>query len=328
MKAAYQLGLALLACAGASAQDTTTNSYTQTNLVSDISGMAPHTDAHLKNPWGLSRGANTYWWAADQLTGVSTLYDGSGNIASLVVTVPSAAGTGTGSPTGTVALGTKFVFVTLDGAISQWTSGNSAVIQVNNSSKGAVYMGCTLAKDNGVQTLYVANAAGGVEAYDTTFHPVTLMPGAFVDPNVPAGYTPYGIQTAGGKIYVTFSQAPGPGNGYVDAFDATGKLLLSLEHGTWFNQPWGIAKAPTAFGAFSNTVLVGNVGSGRIAAFNPTTGTFIGFLKNASGKVIANLGLWAIYFGTGGLSGPTTSLYFTAGINGYLDGLFGNITAN
>src|ERR1700722_3118082 len=219
VKNVYKLMIVLLVWAGVRAQDTVTNSYLQTNLVSDIAGKAPNTDAHLANPWGLSRTASSYWWAADEGTGVSTLYDGSGNVQTLVVTVPSASGTGKGTPTGTVAVGSAFVFVTLDGTISEWTSGNRAVIKVNNSSKGAAYTGCTLASDGGASTIYVANAAGGVEAYAaTTFSPVTLMPGAFVDPNVPAGYAPYGIQSAGGKIWVTFSAAPGAGNGYVDGF--------------------------------------------------------------------------------------------------------------
>ena len=328
MQTSYKLMIALLACAGARAQDTVTNSYLQTNLVSDISSKAPKTDPHLVNPWGLSRSAGSYWWASDEGTGVSTLYDGSGNIQTLVVTVPPASGTGKGTPTGTVAVGSAFVFVTLDGTISEWTSGKTAVIKVNNSSAGAAYTGCTLASDNGVTTLYVANAAGGVEAYTTAFSPVSLMPGAFVDPNVPAGYTPYGIQSAGGKIWVTFTAAPGAGNGYVDAFDPTGKLLLSLSHGTYMNQPWGIALAPASFGAFSKMLMVGNTGSGEIAAFNPTTGKFAGFLKNSAGTAIVNSGLWAIYFGGGGLSGPTTTLYFTAGIDSFAKGLFGSITAN
>lgn len=328
-KNVYKLMIVLLACVGARAQDTVTNSYLQTNLVSDVAGKAPTIDAHLANPWGLSRTAGSYWWAADQVTGVSTLYDGSGNIGPLVVTIPPASGTGKGSPTGTVAVGSAFLFVTLDGTISQWTTGTKAVIKVNNASKGSVYTGCTLGSDNGTSTLYVANAAGGVEAYSpTTFSPVTLMPGAFVDPNVPAGFAPYGIQSAGGKIWVTFTAAPGAGNGYVDAFDGTGKLLLSLQHGTFMNQPWGIALAPTTFGAFSKMLLVGNTGSGQIAAFSPTTGKFQGMLKNAAGKSITNAGLWAIYFGSGSLSGPTNSLYFAAGIVNQTKGLFGKITAN
>jgi uncharacterized protein (TIGR03118 family) len=327
MKNVYKLMIVLLACAGARGQDTVTNSYLQTNLVTDITGKAPTTDPHLVNPWGLSRTASSDWWIADEGTGVSTLYNGTGAIGSLVVTIPPASGTGTGTPTGTVALGSDFVFVTLDGTISEWTGGTTAVIKVNNN--GAVYTGCTLASDNSVTTLYVANAAGGVEAYTTSFTRVTLAPGAFVDSNIPAGYTPYGIQSAGGKIWVTFADGVGSGLGYVDAFSPSGTLLLSLQHGNWMNEPWGIAMAPASFGAFSKMLLVGNTGSGEIAAFNPTTGTFEGFLKNSAGKAITNAGLWAIYFGSGSTgSGPTTTLYFTAGIDNYLKGLFGTITAN
>jgi hypothetical protein len=95
----------LLVSIAASAQDTATNSYTQTNLVSDISGMAAFTDAHLTNPWGLSRAADSPWWVADEGTGLSTLYNGAGAIQGLVVTVPPASGTGAGTPTGTVFAG-------------------------------------------------------------------------------------------------------------------------------------------------------------------------------------------------------------------------------
>ncbi|MFN7996166.1 MAG: TIGR03118 family protein [Bryobacteraceae bacterium] len=329
MRNVLKIGIVLMACAGLRAQDTVTASYTQTNLVSDVSGIALHTDPNLKNPWGLSRGASTYWWASDEATGLSTLYDGSGNIGPLVVKVPPPSGTGKGTPTGTVALGSKFIFVTLDGTISQWSSGNAAVLKVNHSASGASYTGCTLATRNSAQTLYVANAASGVEAYTTAFAPVTLPSGAFVDPNVPAGYTPYGIQSVGTKIYVTFAQfTAGAGKGFVDVFDVNGTLLLSLQHGTWMNQPWGIAHAPATFGKFSNTILVGNVGSGQIHAFNASTGKHLGALADAAGHAIANPGLWAIGFGTGGLSGPATTLYFAAGINSYLHGLFGTITAN
>jgi uncharacterized protein (TIGR03118 family) len=327
MKNIYKLTIVLLASMAASAQDTTTNSYTQTNLVSDIAGMATFTDAHLVNPWGLSRSASSFWWAADEATGVSTLYNGAGAIQSLVVTVPPAKGTGAGTPTGTVALGSEFIFVTLDGTISAWTSGTKAVIKVNNSANGAVYTGVTTAKNGTVEEIYAANSAGGVEAYTTAFSRITLPAGAFEDPSIPAGYTPYGIQAIGTKIYVTFSAAPGAG-GYVDVFNPAGTLLLSLAQGD-FNQPWGIAQAPAGFGKFQQTVLVGNVGSGEIGAYNPTTGKFLGFLENSSAKAIRIPGIWALYFGAGNAdSGPTSSLYFAAGIDNYLHGLFGTITAN
>src|SRR5580698_4629392 len=125
MRITYKLAIVLLTAMAASAQDTATNSYTQTNLVSDIAGMATFTDPHLVNPWGLSRTATSFWWAADENSGVSTLYNGAGDPQSLVVTIPPISGTGAGTPTGTVAVGSKFVFVTIDGTISQWTSGTT-----------------------------------------------------------------------------------------------------------------------------------------------------------------------------------------------------------
>jgi uncharacterized protein (TIGR03118 family) len=327
MKNVYTIGIALIACVGACAQDTVTNSYSQINLVSNGSVSGTKTYTHLVNPWGLSRTSGSYWWASDNATGVSTLYDGSGNIQSLVVTIPPASGTGIGSPTGTVTDGSTFVFVTGDGTVQQWTGGSSAVIKATKS--GAFYTGVTLASNAGVKTLYAANAAGGVDAYNaSTFAPITLGAGSFVYPSLPAGYAPYGIQSVGSKIYVTFTAAPGAGNGYVGVFNPAGKFLSQLAHVKQMNMPWGIAKAPSNFGHFSNDILVGMTGSGEIAAFNPSTGKFLGVLNDSSGKPLVNPGLWAIYFGGGTLSGPTDWLYFTAGGSSYNTGLFGYFISN
>jgi uncharacterized protein (TIGR03118 family) len=340
MKNIWTLAAALLACAAAWAQDTATNSYTLTNLVTN------QTDPHLVNPWGLSRPTSASakeneWWISDQVTGLSTLYDANGSVVSLVVTIPSASGTGTGSPTGTVFNANNFLFATLDGTISNWNANTkpakpgtscaqchvtSAGIMVNNSSKGAVYTGLTVAKNatSGAVTYYAANNNGGVEAYNTSFSPVTLS-GSFVDPNIPAAYKPFGIQAVGAKIYVTFYN--GSSGGYVDAFDTNGNLLLSLAQGE-FSEPWGIAEAPAGFGGFSKTLLVGNTGSGLITAFNPSTGALAGILKNSSGQRITIPGLWGIEFGDGNTeSGPTTTLYFNGGGN-YSTGVFGAIAAN
>jgi len=340
MKNFWTFAAGLLVCAGACAQDTATNSYTLTNLVTNL------TDPHLVNPWGLSRPASSTakeneWWIADQATGLSTLYDANGSLVNLVVTIPPASGTGTGSPAGTVFYNNNFLFATLDGTISNWNANTkpskpgtscsqchvtSATIMVNHSASGAVYTGLTVAKNatSGAVTYYAANNNGGVEAYDTSFNPVTL-PGAFVDANIPASYKPFGIQAIGTKIYVTFYN--GTSGGYVDAFDTNGNLLLSLAQGS-FSEPWGIAQAPASFGAFSKLVLVGNTASGQIAAFNPSTGALAGFLKNASAQRITIPGLWGIEFGNGNTeSGPTTTLYFNGGGN-YSTGVFGAIAAN
>src|ERR1051325_11035903 len=66
--------------------------YQQTNLVSDIPGLAAHTDPNLVNPWGLARNSTGPWWVSDNGTGVSTLYDGGGSPLPLVVTIPGTDG--------------------------------------------------------------------------------------------------------------------------------------------------------------------------------------------------------------------------------------------
>src|SRR6267154_1728050 len=53
--------------------------YKQTNLVSDIQGMAPTFDPNLKNPWGLTRSSSSPFWVGNNNSGTSTLYDGQGN---------------------------------------------------------------------------------------------------------------------------------------------------------------------------------------------------------------------------------------------------------
>lgn len=299
--------------------------YQKTNLVSDVAGLASHTDSHLVNPWGLSVTPSGPWWVSDEGTGVSTLYNADGSIVPLVVTIPPASGTGKGTPTGTVyqPVPGRFVFVTEDGTISSWMGGSAAAIQVNNSAT-ATYLGCTLAARKGATLLYVANARGGIEAYDLNFKPVDLGSSAFVDPSLPAGFTPYNVQLAGARIYVTYN---GPGNGFVDAYDVNGNLKLRLESGTFLSAPWGVALAPGNFGAFSNLLLIGNVGSGRIAVFNEKTGKFAGFVESAAKTPIKAPGMWALAFGNGGAAGPANTLFFTAGIRGYAHGLFGSITA-
>ena len=360
MKKVSILALTLLAAVSARAQ----TGYTQVNLDSDIPGMALQTDSKLVNPWGLSRPASpqykeAHWWASDQVTGVTTLYDANGTVVPLTVTIPPASGTGAGSPTGTVAIGVNFIFATSDGTISEWpaAAGNNgatlpagfahpdagkgcagchittAIVKVNNSSVGTVYTGATVAAYNGVSTLYVAKtnagAGSGVEAYDANFTPIALGANAFTDPKIPAGFTPYGIQGIGKRVYVTYAPPPPASGGYVDAFDSSGNLLLTLQQGSWFDGPWGVAQAPSNFGTFSSRLLVGNVGSGEIAAFNASNGKFLGYVSDSNGKPLSNPGLWALSFGNGNTeSGPTNTLYFNAGIQNFTHGLFGAITAN
>jgi uncharacterized protein (TIGR03118 family) len=140
----------------------------------------------------------------------------------------------------------------------------------------------------------------------------------------------------GGKLFVTYAllntvtlldDVPGQGHGFVEVFNPDGSFVMSLENGLWFNSPWGVAMASADFGAFSNMLLVGNFGSGQIAAFNPVTGTFVGLLRDTSDAPIVIDGLWGLGFGNGGTAGFTNTLFFAAGPNGESDGLFGTLTS-
>jgi uncharacterized protein (TIGR03118 family) len=323
--------------------------YQQTNLVSDLPGLAAHTDADLVNPFGLTRGAATPWWASDEGTGHSTLYNADGIKQALTVTVPPPPGSAAGTkstPTGIISnsstsdfmLGSpagvaRFIFATLDGTISGWVPalGTTAVIAIDNSSK-AIYTGLTSATFNGETLLYAANhKTGAIDVFDSHFQ-ATSVPGQFVDTAVPAGLIPFNIQAIGSNLVVTFADGATPpvfgrGLGAVDVFDTGGHLLMRLKSGeAALNAPWGIAMAPSDFGELSNRLLVGNLGSGRIAAFDTATGEFVGFLHGSRGALSID-GLWAIAFGGGNATdGAANTLFFTAGIDGLKHGLFGTIT--
>ncbi len=325
------------------------NAYEQHNLVSDMPGLAGLTDPNLVNPWGIAYGPTTPFWIADNHSGASSIYDGNGVQTRTAVTIPTAAGGAPpASPTGIVFNSTtdfivgpnqpaKYIFATEDGTISAWGSGTSAVLKVDLSTSGAVYKGLALAGSEGKKYLYAANfSTGRVDVFDANFTPVALA-GAFTDPNLPAQFAPFNIQNVGGKLYVTYAlpdaahhdDVSGPGNGYVNVFDASGQLIKRLVSQGPLNSPWGIALAPAGFGGFSGALLVGNFGDGRINAFKPATGEWLGALEDAKGKLIEIEGLWGLTFGNGTKAGNTHSLYFTAGISGGGNvedhGLFGRV---
>src|SRR5262249_5260135 len=135
----------------------------------------------------------------------------------------------------------------------------------------------------------------------------------FTDPNLPAGFAPFGIQNINGTIYVTYAlqdddkrdDVAGPGNGYVDAYDTFGHLIRRVASAGELNSPWGLALAPADFGRFSNDLLVGNFGDGRIHVFDPAKLTpdnefeAVGLLHSTAGRPVQIDGLWALQFGHG-----------------------------
>jgi uncharacterized protein (TIGR03118 family) len=322
--------------------------YVATTTTSDIANVSRFTDPNLVNPWGLSISPQGPWWVSDNGSGLSTLYDGNGTPQQLVVTIPAWNGPNGGSPSGTVFNGTSdfqlaqgdpafFLFSTEDGTISGWNPSvnpTSAVVEVNNWPN-AVYKGLAMASAGGNNYLYAADFRGGkVAVFDKSFAPFSFGPNAFVDSTIPPGFAPFNVQLiAGNKLVVTYAKQnaakhddiAGAGNGYVRVFDTQGNLLLAVPHQSVMDSPWAVALAPQGFGSFSGDLLIGNFGSGAIAAFDPTTGAFIGLMLDQSGLPLRIDGLWALAFGNGGGGGPTTTLHFTAGVFGETHGLFGSI---
>ena len=324
------------------------NSYTKTNLVSDVPGEAINTDANLVNSWGLTVSPDGTFWVSDNGTGVSTLYDDNGVPQPLVVTIPPSASNteGVSAPTGNVfnsgqgfvvSNGTAsgpalFIFVSEDGGISGWNpdvSADQAILAVDHGADGAVYKGATLGTTTGGDRLYASNFnAGKVEIYDQNFTEIDTST-TFVDPTIPSDYAPFGIQNINGSIYVTYAEqdadkhddVPGPGHGFVSVFDTDGNFIQRLITHRPLNSPWGLALAPASFGKLSGSLLVGNFGNGRINGFDINTGASHGPLRKSNGAPMTIPGLWALLF-------VDTDLYITAGPIGEAHGLFAEITAD
>jgi uncharacterized protein (TIGR03118 family) len=249
-----------------------------------------------------------------------------------------------------------FIFSTFDGTISAWhpaidpvvKGASTASLKVDRSGVGAVYTGLAIGTNAGNPLLFAADDGPNrrVDVFDTNFslvdpnnNTVGLSPDAFTDPNIPSGYAPYGIQTItttaadGTKtetVWVTYTALNKAQNGFVAAFTTSGVLLSSINVQGPLHSPWGIALAPADFGPMSNAILISNNTSrGRINAFDPNTGAFLGPLRDASNQPIEIDNIWAVQFGNAqdkGNDGKHNQLFFTAGPNGYGNGLFGVIT--
>jgi uncharacterized protein (TIGR03118 family) len=334
--------------------------YFQTNLVSDVPGMAAVTDPNLKNPWGISFSATSPFWFADQasIPPTSVLHDGTGAATPLVVTIPTLPGTITGppssacgavgipscgGPTGTVfanisgnfvlsdGAASTFLFDTLDGQIVGWNGAAGTTALNAATTPGAAYSGLALASIGTANYLYATDEHGHINVFDSNFNNVTAttFAGKFVDPSPVAGFNPFNVQNIGGNLYVTYAALTAGGfgmpGGYVDEFDSSGNFIKRVATNGALAAPWGVALAPAGFGSFAGDLLIGNFGNGQINAYDPTSTTFMGTLDGPNGAPLVIPGLWALEFRTGGTGVNTSALYFAAGINGQRDGLFGSI---
>ena len=314
--------------------------YTVNNLVADLPGAA-NLDTNLVNAWGLVVLPENLLLVIANENSIAGLYGTDGTPAGSYLTVNSAPsgvvvnrGGGFKVTDGQMTRSSTLLFVTEAGTILGWNENftdATAVVAADNSDFDAVYKGVAILGNR----LFAADFKGGViDVYDAKWNWL----GAFTDSHVDPGFAPFNVAAIDGQLFVTFAKrlAPefmddeaGPGNGFVDVFNANGRFLRRLvSHGV-LNSPWGIVKAPAHFGTFSNALLVGNFGDGVINAFNIKTGAFLGALSNSESTPIGIDGLWALDFGTTRVNNKNVpTLFFSAGPNGEADGLVGKITAN
>ena len=327
----------------------------------------PQLDPDLSHGWGVAFGPGSPVWVNDHASNKSSLYDGNGSLiaAQAAVAIPANAKGAAAGPTGIVAnINTMacttiaaagctpgvgfatgagpalFIFDGTGGTISAWSAGTTATTEFDGSAQGDVFTGLGIYTQASNATFLLAAdfAHGVVDVFDTNFKQnTTAFPGGFKDPNLPAGYAPFGVQTIGNMIYVTFAKQPagpgpevdGAGLGVLDVFDGTGTLVKQLVAvGGVLNAPWGMAMAPAGFGSFGGDLLVGNFGDGRINVFDPNTGAMLGTLTDSlSNKPIHIPGLWGIAFGNGALNQSATTLYYAAAPDMNTQGLYGSIAA-
>jgi uncharacterized protein (TIGR03118 family) len=341
------------------------SAYRQTNLVSDIPGAATFQDPLLINPWGISMTSASPFWTANNGTSTTNLYRGDvGAIPFFkqpgmpTVTIPGLLPTGTvaNSPntaatandfivtSGSASGRANFLFSTLSGNILGWSpnvpAAGSTQATIMATQTGHVYTGLTIGTSGGNSFLYAPDFANGkIDVYDKNF--VLQTSGfPFTDPAIPVSpasntYHPFNIQNIGGTLYVAYAKVDpvthkdeeGVGNGFVSKFNTDGTFIGRLISNGPLNSPWGLTIAPASFGIFGGALLVGNFGEGNasINAFNPTTGAFLGALKNEAGEDIEIDELWALTFGNGGNGGDPNTLYFTSGLGEEVHGLFGSL---
>jgi len=339
--------------------------YRQTNLVSDVPGLASILDPLLVNPWGISATASSPMWVVNNRTSTTELLKGdvSGNPFLLnaspqTITIPDILPTGTVSTTGTAAgsfnfvptgggspVKAAFLFDSITGSITAWAGAQGTTAKTVVSNPANTYTGLALVANAGGDRLYAADSAHNkIDVFDSSFTPIVVT-GGFLDPTVPAGFNVFNIQNLGGRLYVTYAKPQasppfvenGVGKGYVRRFDRDGVRDASFAiDGSAvapivpLDAPWGLAIAPASpnFGTlFGNALLVGNFSDNGIINAFTSTGTFIGTLKDESGNAIVNDQLWGLQFGNGGNGGDPNTLYFAAGIADEEHGLFGKLNA-
>lgn len=340
-KTGLVLGLALLSSTALAGSPPV--SFHILNRVSNVRHVAPNTDPKLINPWGIDRLPNGALWVADQGSDYATTYNvrtgnklptrllAAGGPSGLTYIPPKDDGTGDFKVTaGDVTERSFFAMATTGGQVlgaNPDVDSLNAIVGYDGTANGAAFTGLSFAANRRL-LLATDFANGRIDAIDGNW----LLAETFqADPNLPAGYSPFGIRVIKGDVYVTFAQrdagtgeeVKGAGLGIIDVYKADGHFVRRLvSEGGALDAPWGMTSGPDDFGPYAGALLVGNFGDGKINAYNPSTGDFLGTLSDVNGDPLAVDGLWGL------VSQPGGSVSFASGPDDEQNGLVGTIAVD
>jgi uncharacterized protein (TIGR03118 family) len=340
----------------------------QSNLVASTPAYgAQIVEPQMKDAWGIAirpAGLGGHFWVGAAVTGKSIQYVGdvggqplfqddlalvdTGGPVTGVAFNPGAGFTITQPhPDGPINAGTKFFFANASGTVSAWTerarpdSGFDrpldAVTVVDGTARGSSFLGVAVAPDAG--RLYAADfgADAQVRAYDAAFREQAPLANPFrpAGGKQPGGFEAFNVHTLERSMFAMYARqhASGPGKplpaeGRLAEFDANGQFVARWYGRGFFNNPWGVARAPQNFGLYAGCLLVGNFGDGTLVAMHPRLRVALDYVRDARGSKVVIDGLWGLQFGNGASLGEANHMYFAAGPEKETEGLFGKLQAN
>ena len=307
-------------------------------LVSDLPTLAPRTDVNVVNSWGIVAFERMFWFANNG-TGTMSVYDGNGNAADVGRMFLEEGLTGVAvNTTDKFAMSANGQCVPAQLIIASETGriwglapdiSPTGFVLIDRSNAGAIYKGVAVIRDaSGNPLLLAADFHNNrIDVFDGNLELVRSP--SFVLQNPLPGFAPFNVMSFDNTVFVTYAMqdadaeddVPGPGLGIVAAFDVSGNQLWATSGGT-LDAPWGMQLA-SSFGSFTNVLLVGNFGDGRINVLDPVRGSIIGQLLDTDGNPIAIDGLWGLALPDDVLNAVQSAVYFAAGPNREADGLFG-----